>query len=93
MLHLITCHSSKSLQTQENKLSLRVDVRLVHRRLAAGPDLRGALLAMAYLAQFPMTAQLLQESKVGASVTPLRQVGFSFTADHGPDEVDRALFD
>jgi hypothetical protein len=44
------------------------------RRLAAGPDLRGALLAMAYLAQYPMTAALLRASRIGAAVLPLRQV-------------------
>jgi hypothetical protein len=44
------------------------------RRLAAGPDLRGALLVMAYLAQYPMTAALLCASQVGAAVLPLRRV-------------------
>ena len=45
-----------------------------HRQLAAGPDLRGALLAMAYLAQYPMTAALLRASQIGVSVMPLRRV-------------------
>lgn len=44
------------------------------RRLAAGPDLRGALLAMAYLAQYPMTAALLRASQIGATLLPLRRV-------------------